>query len=50
MVDGIPITTSYRALKDLFDEWLKVKSINLLLDNRTGKPVGIALIYAQYPK
>jgi hypothetical protein len=29
---------------------MKIKSINMLLDNRTGKPVGTALIFAQYPK
>lgn len=48
LVENIPPYTSIRKLKDLFGEYARVKDINILIDKKTGKEVGTAIISFEY--
>lgn len=33
-----------RKLKEIFDEYARVKSVNIFVDSNTGKEVGVAVV------
>lgn len=49
-MENIPPYTSVRKLKDIFGEYARVRDINILIDKKSGKEVGTAVISFEHEK